>query len=60
MPTVRCARIYGRLRGGSSEAISLSKRNDLWIAAVCIDHEVPLMSNDRGFKQITDLAVIHW
>jgi predicted nucleic acid-binding protein len=34
--------------------------NDLWIAALCIQHSLPLLTNDRGFNGIENLEVIHW
>lgn len=34
--------------------------NDLWIAALCLQHALPLLTNDRGFDTIDGLAVIHW
>lgn len=59
-PTVRCARVYGELRARIGVTIGASKRNDLWIAAICIDHDVPLLTNDRGFDNIPRLSVVHW
>jgi tRNA(fMet)-specific endonuclease VapC len=35
-------------------------RNDLWIAALCLQHELPFLSNDRDFDGIEALEVIHW
>ena len=34
--------------------------NDMWIAALCIQHDVPLLTSDHGFDIITGLTVIHW
>jgi len=34
--------------------------NDLWIAALCIQHELPLLTNDGDFERIEGLQVIHW
>jgi tRNA(fMet)-specific endonuclease VapC len=31
--------------------------NDLWIASVCIEHKVPLISNDAHFKDIAHLTL---
>lgn len=36
------------------------RRNDHWIAAICLQHELPLLTNDRGFDDIEGLNVIHW
>jgi tRNA(fMet)-specific endonuclease VapC len=60
-PDLATARVYGRLRGTTGAgAISPSRTNDLWIAALCIQHGLPLLTNDRGFETIAELSVIHW
>lgn len=58
-PDEETARVYGRLRARLQQ-IGQSKMNDVWIAALCIQHELPLLTNDRGFDSFTDLQVIHW
>ncbi|HXA18976.1 MAG TPA: PIN domain-containing protein [Thermoanaerobaculia bacterium] len=63
LPDVETARIYGDTRAAAlrtTENLSASKVNDLWIAALCIQHELPLLTNDRGFDRIAGLTVIHW
>jgi predicted nucleic acid-binding protein len=58
-PDTETARIYGRLR--RSERFSGAARiNDLWIAALCIRHDLPLLTSDNGFDAIRELRVIHW
>jgi tRNA(fMet)-specific endonuclease VapC len=61
-PDVATARIYGelRVRAGNIAPISPSKSNDFWIAALCVQHNLPLLTNDRGFDRIEGLTVIHW
>lgn len=56
------ARIYAELRviTGTIRHISASKLNDLWIAALCVQHNLPLLTNDRGFDAIPGLTVLHW
>ena len=55
------ARTYGELRARLHlTGIRASKMNDLWIAALCIQHALPLLTNDRGFDSIEGLTVIHW
>jgi tRNA(fMet)-specific endonuclease VapC len=58
-PDIDTAETYGRLRGlhhGRGEGW----RNDLWIAALCIQHDLPLLTNDRDFDRIEGLRVVHW
>jgi tRNA(fMet)-specific endonuclease VapC len=61
VPGVDTARIYGRLRGSAGDnRVTPSRLNDLWIAALCIEHSLPLLTNDRGFAFISGLTVLHW
>lgn len=32
--------------------------NDLWIASLCIEHKLPLISDDGHFKEIDHLALV--
>jgi tRNA(fMet)-specific endonuclease VapC len=60
-PTDETARIYGELRARpGAQLVSPSKLNDLWIAALCLQHNLPLLTNDRGFDHIAGLTVVHW
>ena len=34
--------------------------HDLWIAALCLQHDLPLLTNDRDFDDVERLRVIHW
>jgi len=34
--------------------------NDIWIAAACLDFEVPLLSQDDHFNLVPGLHVISW
>jgi Predicted nucleic acid-binding protein, contains PIN domain len=60
-PDLHTARVYGNLRARMNFTdIRASKMNDLWIAALCLQHSLPLLTNDRGFDSIEGLAVVHW
>lgn len=61
-PHESTARIYAQLRVESRNLaeLSASKRNDYWIAALCIERDLPLLTNDRGFDAIAGLSVLHW
>ena len=43
---------------------SLEKRegfhHDIWIAALCLQHELPLLTSDSLFDLVSGLEVIHW
>lgn len=63
LPDVETARIYGEIRAATFHKtgnLSTSRVNDLWIAALCIQHKLPLLTNDAGFDRIHGLTVIHW
>ncbi len=61
-PDVSTARLYAEIRVHRklNPAFSVNLRNDLWIAALCLQHNVPLLTNDRGFDAVPDLRVLHW
>lgn len=51
-------RIWAELRA-SSEASGFTKQvADLWIAATAKRHDLPLLTNDRGFLSALDIEVI--
>jgi len=62
LPDEDTARLYGELRFLTRNVapLSASKTNDYWIAALSIQHDLPLLTNDRGFDNIANLSVIHW
>jgi tRNA(fMet)-specific endonuclease VapC len=63
IPDVQTARVYGDIRAAMFRRtgnLSASKINDLWIAALCVQHDLPLLTNDRGFDRVPGLTVIHW
>ncbi|MEA2164547.1 MAG: tRNA(fMet)-specific endonuclease VapC [Thermoanaerobaculia bacterium] len=61
-PDEETARIYAqlRLRVVGSGPIAPSKLNDFWIAAICVQHDLPLLTSDRGFDHIAGITVIRW
>ena len=58
-PDIETARVYGRLRRAERLA-GAARINDLWIAALCIQHDIPLLTSDPGFDVLKPLRVIHW
>jgi predicted nucleic acid-binding protein len=43
-----------------SNAVIQFLKNDIWIAAACLDLEVPLLSQDDHFNLVPGLNVISW
>lgn len=53
--TAATADVYARLRLGLKEKGKPIPENDLWIAALCVEHEVPLVTLDGHFDVIKGL-----
>lgn len=60
-PDTETARIYGQIRAALQlMEIGESKRNDLWVAATCVQHDLPLLVKDGGFDTIPNLKTLRW
>ena len=53
--TVTTAKVYAELRLALREKGKPIPENDLWIAALCVEHKVPLAAVDAHFDAIDDL-----
>ncbi len=51
---------YAKVRLKLKKAGSPIPENDIWVAATCLDLDVPLLSKDGHFENIPDLEVINW
>lgn len=62
--TDRYARIRVQVEATRSLPRNWQKReglqHDLWIAALCLQHQLPLLTNDKDFDGIEGLELIHW
>ena len=54
------ARCCADLRFGLKEKGRPLPENDIWIAAVCLEHDLPLLSRDTHFHAIPGLTVHAW
>jgi predicted nucleic acid-binding protein len=45
---------------GVSRRREIHLLNDLWIAALCLQHRLPLLTNDKDFEGIEGLDLVHW
>ena len=59
-PDVRTAEVYADLRAGLKAAGRPIPENDLWIAALCVQWGIPLLTRDRHFEWIAALQVRCW
>lgn len=53
-------RHYARVRSELKKAGRPIPSNDLWIAALCRQYRLPLMSHDRHFDAVRGLTRIDW
>ena len=54
--TAATAVVYADLRLSLKKKGSPIPENDLWIAALCVEHQVPLVAIDGHFDAISDLG----
>lgn len=51
---------YARVRSDLRKKGQPIPENDIWIAAICLENETPLISNDGHFENIDGLEVLNW
>ncbi len=51
---------YAGLRSQLKEAGTPIPSNDAWIAALCRQHKLPILSRDRHFDLVTGLQRLDW
>ncbi len=51
---------YAIVRLNLKKAGNPIPENDIWVAATCIELDVPLLSRDSHFNHIDGLKVINW
>lgn len=56
---VRHEMLRGHTLPASAEARE-GLHHDIWIAALCVQHKLPLLTNDRDMNRVSALEVIHW
>ena len=56
---VRSEMLRGHTPPASAEARE-GLHHDIWIAALCLQHELPLLSNDSDMQRVTDLNLVRW
>lgn len=54
------ARRYAEVRMALRRKGRPIPENDIWIAAVCLEHGVPLATRDGHFKEVDGLEVLNW
>jgi predicted nucleic acid-binding protein len=54
------ARVYGRIREGLRAAGTPIPENDIWIAALALEHGQPVVSRDGHFDRVPGLKRVGW
>jgi len=49
---------YGKIKSKLKKNGTPIPENDIWIAAIAIQHQLPIFSNDKHFKRVEDLELI--
>ena len=55
--TVATAEVYGRVRFELRRRGTPIPENDVWIASICIEHDIPLWTDDRHFSNVAGLRL---
>lgn len=56
--TMATAEVYARLRAGLKAKGRPIPENDIWIAALCVEHAIPLATSDAHFDVVEELTVV--
>jgi len=56
---VRTEMLRGHTLPASAEARE-GLHHDIWIAALCIQHKLPLLSNDHDMSRVSALDLVRW
>jgi tRNA(fMet)-specific endonuclease VapC len=59
-PGLATAEHYGRIRATLSNAGTPIPENDIWIAAIAQENQLPVATRDQHFDQVTGLKVLKW
>ena len=59
-PGVATAEHYGRLRAQLAKTGTPIPENDIWIAALAVQHHLPVVSRDRHFDSVEGLKRVEW
>ena len=59
-PTESTAALYGAIHAELAMAGTPIPQNDIWIAAVAREHELPLVTRDTHFQEVQGLIILTW
>jgi tRNA(fMet)-specific endonuclease VapC len=59
-PDELTAQHYGSIKADLEQAGSRIPENDLWIAAIAREHQLPLVTRDQHFSRIAGVTTLAW
>lgn len=54
------AAAYAEIRGQLKQRATPIPSNDAWIAALAVQHQLPILSNDRHFDAVASVQRLNW
>lgn len=57
---VETARLYGKIKNSLRLKGRPIPENDLWIAAIALEHDLTLVTRDTHYTEIADLRIVVW
>ena len=57
---ITTAEHYGQIRAALAKAGTPIPENDIWIAALAVEHGLPLVARDAHFDLIAGLKILKW
>lgn len=58
--TMETADLYGRIKLALRRAGTPIPENDKWIAAAALEHQLPIVTNDKHFENVAGLEIIRY
>ena len=60
LPKEPTADYYGRIKANLDKTGTPIPQNDIWIAALAMEHNLPLATRDAHFSQVAGLTILSW
>ena len=60
LPDELTAEVYGQIKAELAQAGTPIPDNDLWIAALAREYQLPLATKDRHFALVPGLSTLAW
>lgn len=60
LPTAATSEHYGRIRAKLAKAGTPIPENYIWIAAIAVEHNLPLAARDAHFDRVPGLSSLKW